>query len=175
MPIRGYSGVSLETVGCSPGTAIPLWRASCNLDTDVSTLFPYINSIADDALYYEKPHSIQFTLDGIRCALYPDNLAAMPFKDRESIFSFFERLIGFLNDLEARKDSIEPNHEKYEPIPVFNIYKLLPRTNCKECGCPTCMAFAAALRNGEAALGQCSELNAGNENFTALKEMFPSK
>ena len=35
------------------------------------------------------------------------------------------------------------------------IFKLLPKTNCKECGVPTCMAFAMALASGKATLEQC--------------------
>lgn len=35
------------------------------------------------------------------------------------------------------------------------IFKLLPKTNCKECGVPTCMAFAMALASGKATLSQC--------------------
>lgn len=35
------------------------------------------------------------------------------------------------------------------------IFKLLPKTNCGECGVPTCMAFAMALASGKATLSQC--------------------
>lgn len=35
------------------------------------------------------------------------------------------------------------------------IFKLLPKTNCKECGLPTCMAFAMALASGKTTLDQC--------------------
>lgn len=37
----------------------------------------------------------------------------------------------------------------------LQIFKLLPKTNCKECGPPTCMAFAMALAQGKASLDQC--------------------
>jgi acetyl-CoA decarbonylase/synthase complex subunit gamma len=35
------------------------------------------------------------------------------------------------------------------------IFKLLPKTNCKECGVPTCLAFAMNLAAGKAELSQC--------------------
>ena len=35
------------------------------------------------------------------------------------------------------------------------IYKMLPQTNCKECGDPTCLAFAMKLAAGKAELSQC--------------------
>jgi acetyl-CoA decarbonylase/synthase complex subunit gamma len=40
----------------------------------------------------------------------------------------------------------------------IEIYKHLPRTNCKECGETNCMAFAAKLVNREATLQECKPL-----------------
>ena len=30
-------------------------------------------------------------------------------------------------------------------LKALDIFKLLPKTNCKKCGCPTCLAFAMKL------------------------------
>ncbi len=37
----------------------------------------------------------------------------------------------------------------------IEIFKLLAKTNCKECGYPTCLAFAMALASGKAELDAC--------------------
>ncbi len=37
----------------------------------------------------------------------------------------------------------------------IEIFKLLPKTNCQECGVPTCMAFAVKLAAGQAELDSC--------------------
>ncbi len=37
----------------------------------------------------------------------------------------------------------------------IQIFKLLPKTNCKECGVPTCLAFAMNLAAGKAELSSC--------------------
>jgi len=37
----------------------------------------------------------------------------------------------------------------------IQIFKLLPKTNCKECGVPTCLAFAMNLASGKAELDNC--------------------
>ena len=37
----------------------------------------------------------------------------------------------------------------------LQIFKLLPNTNCKECGQPTCLAFAMKLAAGKESLGKC--------------------
>jgi len=39
------------------------------------------------------------------------------------------------------------------------IFKQLPKTNCKECGHPTCLAFAMALASGKASLESCPHVS----------------
>src|SRR5210317_489253 len=39
------------------------------------------------------------------------------------------------------------------------IYKLLPKTNCKDCGFPTCLAFAMKLAAKQVELGKCPHVS----------------
>ncbi len=48
------------------------------------------------------------------------------------------------------------------------IYKHLPKENCKECGLPTCLAFAMKVASGQAGLDDCPKL--GDEARGALAE-----
>jgi len=41
----------------------------------------------------------------------------------------------------------------------LDIFKQLPRTNCKDCGMPTCLAFAMALASGKATLEKCPHVS----------------
>lgn len=41
----------------------------------------------------------------------------------------------------------------------LEIYKLLPKTNCGECGFPTCLAFAMQLAAGKAELEKCPDVS----------------
>jgi hypothetical protein len=61
-----------------------------------------------------------------------------------------------INETWARRASMTPSHEMRSRPPVLEIYKRLPRTNCKLCGEQTCLAFAAKLRMGEGKLSQCT-------------------
>ncbi len=174
MFIENYSDFSLETPGCSPGA--PLYRAHFKLDKDITSLFPYINAVGEDTLYYDNPNSIQFTLDGVRCAVYPDQVIAVPFKDRDQAKLFIKKFISFINDLYSKKDSIEPDHQKFRRIPAMDIFKLLPGTNCGECGLQTCMAFAAALSVGEKTPDKCPDLcNPSNEKAAKILSMLGKK
>ncbi|MDR2738369.1 MAG: acetyl-CoA decarbonylase/synthase complex subunit gamma [Treponema sp.] len=42
----------------------------------------------------------------------------------------------------------------------LDIFKLLPKTNCKKCGNPTCMAFAMKVAQGSIAIDKCPDISA---------------
>jgi acetyl-CoA decarbonylase/synthase complex subunit gamma len=50
----------------------------------------------------------------------------------------------------------------------IEIFKLLPKTNCGECGVPTCLAFAMSLAAGKAELSKCPYVS--EETKAALSE-----
>jgi acetyl-CoA decarbonylase/synthase complex subunit gamma len=55
----------------------------------------------------------------------------------------------------------------------IDVYKLLPKTNCKECGVENCMAFATKIVNREITLDQCKPLlkKENEKAYKQLKEM----
>ena len=42
---------------------------------------------------------------------------------------------------------------------LMEVFKLLPKTNCRKCNKPTCLTFAAAVFNGESQLAKCPDLD----------------
>ena len=50
----------------------------------------------------------------------------------------------------------------------MQIYKLLPRTNCKDCGLPTCMAFAMQVAAKQKSLEDCPHVT--DESMASLSE-----
>jgi acetyl-CoA decarbonylase/synthase complex subunit gamma len=55
----------------------------------------------------------------------------------------------------------------------IDVYKLLPKTNCKECGEENCMAFATKIVNREVNIDQCPPLlkKENAKAYSQLKEM----
>lgn len=119
--------------------------ACLTFEQSVSDLFPFVNAVIQDAEYYQNPAFIRFILDKHYCALYPDRCIASPFEDRNAARDFVRTFLDFLNDLSNRKHEIKPKHKVFRTTPVMDILKLLPGSNCRECGYRTCMAFAAAI------------------------------
>src|SRR5512136_1691140 len=44
-------------------------------------------------------------------------------------------------------------------LKALDVYKLLPRKNCKECGDPTCLTFAMKLASGKGEVDRCPYLD----------------
>ncbi|WP_291463889.1 LuxR C-terminal-related transcriptional regulator [Desulfobacula sp.] len=128
-------------------------------------LFPYINAALDEAVYYEKPEHVSFLFHGYRCFLYPNLAAAHFFESKMAAKDFIVCLIDFLNDIYNQKENIRPNYDQIKQIPIIDILKILPKTNCQKCGYLTCMAFAAAIIKGKSAADKCPSLASPiNEN-----------
>ncbi|MCW4006685.1 MAG: acetyl-CoA decarbonylase/synthase complex subunit gamma [Candidatus Bathyarchaeota archaeon] len=55
----------------------------------------------------------------------------------------------------------------------IDVYKLLPKTNCKECGQENCMAFATKIVNRELSIDQCPPLlkKENEKSYQKLKEL----
>lgn len=134
------------------------WGAHFKLDNDVSQLFPYVNAIIRDAKFYDKPECIEFILADFKCMLYPSEVITSPFTGEDQAIQFAQSLIDYLNDVYVKRNSLKPNFKKYKPVSVIDIYKILPQTNCQECGFSTCLSFAASLSKGETNHSQCPGL-----------------
>ena len=52
----------------------------------------------------------------------------------------------------------------------LDIYKLLPKTNCRQCGFPTCLAFALHIWTGEASARLCLPVFEEGGRSTHLQE-----
>src|SRR4030042_6501791 len=55
----------------------------------------------------------------------------------------------------------------------IDVYKLLPKTNCKECGVENCMAFATKIVNREIMIDECKPLlkKENEKSYKQLKEL----
>jgi len=122
---------------------------------DISELFPYINAVAKEAELHELPKMVRFVFDGVYCVAYPERLMASPLEDKDHANKFKEQISDFLNDIVENKNKITPKFKVFQNIPVTNILKLLPKTNCKECGFKTCIAFASMVSKQRALPSKC--------------------
>lgn len=57
----------------------------------------------------------------------------------------------------------------------LDIYKLLPRTNCGDCGVPTCLAFAMKVAAKQAALDECPHVTEESQEAAGAASQPPQK
>jgi ArsR family metal-binding transcriptional regulator len=63
----------------------------------------------------------------------------------EKIIAWLQREI---NSTWEQRGEIAPSVESARQPVMLEVFKLLPKTNCKECGLPTCMVFAVQVIEG---------------------------
>ena len=73
-------------------------------------------------------------------------------------------MVDLVNRTWERRAEITPDITiRQRPTPMA-VFKLLPQTNCKQCGEPTCYTFALRLVTSQKKLGDCPLL--GEEQYT---------
>lgn len=152
MRLKGYSDFSVSRAGVKSDA---FRGAYFRLDQNVRDLFPLINATVENAKYHDGPEHIGFEFCGALCTLYPVEVIAAPFENESHAREFADKLVKFLNRLDEQKASVIPEYRRYRIVSPVDIYKLLPKTNCRECGFLSCVAFAAALGRGLIEPGRC--------------------
>ena len=138
-------------------------------DTDISPVFPYLNAELGGWDYDRDNQVLMLKLSvGKGFTLHPQKIAIRGARDMEEAHALLAWIQGQVNDIYARRDQITPRYTGQAGLKVMNILRLLPMTNCKACGYATCMAYAAALREGEISLNDCPPL--WEEKFQEKRE-----
>ncbi|MEM2123557.1 MAG: (Fe-S)-binding protein [Candidatus Bathyarchaeia archaeon] len=137
-------------------------------------------------LYLAVPHSryakafgsVTFLLEGKLVTVYSSGNISVGCVLREEIaVKLLEKLRDLLEkafEYYERHGPLDPglvdNKQKLSPI---EIYRHLPKTNCRECGEQGCFPFAVKLSNGEKTLQDCPQIQSPkyNSDKIYLEEM----
>lgn len=130
-----------------------------HLDEDIAEVIPYLNAVLGGFQYIKDPPSVSFKVHGKLIAVHPGKICVNALRDEAEGDKIIEWLKQEINDTWERRGEIEPRFEGAPKPKVFEILKLLPKTNCKECGQPTCMVFAAQVADGGKGAEDCPPLN----------------
>jgi len=147
-----------------------IFRPECNpqfqslhciahLDQDITEVLPYLNAVLGGYQYFKEPPALTLKTHGKLITLHPREIAINALRDEEQADKILEWLKHEINETWEKRDGIEPSFETPEKPKVFEILKLLPRTNCRECGQPTCMVFAVQVAEGSKDPEDCPPLS----------------
>lgn len=162
--ISRYEITSIDNIVCLPGTGI--LRAVVSIDKNLDYLMPYINGYVKGAIYISKIPWIRFAFrcdyrdkgGNYQVAIKGKEIIVAKFTNRDEAVACVKKVIDFINYIDSMKEKITPSSREWQPPKVMEICKNLPMTNCRKCGCLSCMAFATKLIQEEIDLKACTEL-----------------
>ena len=150
---------------------IEMFRPKCNpnfesvhcvahLEEDISEVLPYLNTaMGGGGDYVASPPTLTLQIHGRLISLHAKEIFVNALKDEAEA----EKIVGWLkkeiNQTWEGRDKIEPTFDRPPAPQMLEILKLLPKTNCKKCGEPTCMVFALRVIDEVKELEDCPELD----------------
>lgn len=160
MLLEGYKK-EIFRAKCNPG--FESLHCIAHLDQDISGVLPYLNSVLGGFEYFKDPPAVTFKMHGKLITVHPKEIAINALKDETEVDKILEWLKQEINDAWVRRNEIVPCYEGVGKPKVFEILKLLPKTNCRECGDPTCMVFATRMAEGAKGIEKCKQISDGNK------------
>jgi ArsR family metal-binding transcriptional regulator len=155
MLIQDYE-LEVFTPPCDPGAE--RYAARARFAVDISDALPYLNASLRGAFYHPGAQAITWKKGGHNIAFHAHEIAASNVEDRAEAEKEVAGLVALVNRIWERREEISPSFEIRQRATPMAIFKLLPGTNCKQCGEPTCYTFALKLAAKQKTLGHCLPL-----------------
>jgi len=170
MLIGSYE-LEIFTPPCEPGAERYVARA--RILEDISEVLPYLNATLRGAVYYGEAQALTWKKAGHSVAFHAHEIVVSNVEDRQAAAKELEGLIALVNRTWDRREEIAPDHTTRRRPPPMQVYNLLPRTNCRRCGEPTCHVFGLKLVAGQREVEDCPELliPERSEQRAALRQM----
>jgi ArsR family metal-binding transcriptional regulator len=137
-----------------------------HLDQDVGEALPYLNTVLGGFEYLRDPPSVTFKAHGKLITVHARKIAINALQDEAQARKIVEWLKREINDAWEKREEIVPSYKGAPRPQLIEILKLLPKSNCRKCGNPTCMVFATKAMEGIQGATDCPELT--EENLTKL-------
>lgn len=155
MLIEHYN-LEIFTPSCDPGSE--RFVATARLTTDISDVFPYLNATLRGVVYHKEANALTWKKGGHNVAFHAYEVSTSNVEDRQAAIKEVEGLIALVNRTWERRSEITPDAETHQRPAPLAVYKLLPQTNCKQCGEPTCYTFSIKLTAAQKKLADCPPL-----------------
>ena len=151
-----------------PGKLIVVGKPSRAIDA----VQPLLNALLPNVISY-NPRSSALVLrrkPGF-ITLLADRIYITQVKDADEGLVLLSAVRDLLNQTWERREEIEPRSEERRTPRPLDVWELLPRTNCRQCGEATCMAFGFALLEARRRPEECpllAESSATGQRETLL-------
>ena len=136
-------------------------RLTAHVEGDLGPVFPYLNAEVPSGTFNPAGPSLTL-MDGPRLiTLFPHRWVIGRLREMQDAWRTLARLKRLVDGVWRRRDSITPSCERHVRTSALEIFSRLPKTNCRQCGEATCLAFAAQLLAGAQRLEHCAPVFTG--------------
>jgi len=133
-------------------------RVIAEIPDEIHEVFPYLNATLKGCIYNHPANTLTIRKDQKLITLHVLHITLAKIEDEKEAEEILKWLKDLINETYEKRDQIKPNYSMAGELKALDIFKLLPGTNCKKCGEPTCLAFAVKLVGRDIEITRCDPL-----------------
>jgi ArsR family metal-binding transcriptional regulator len=133
-------------------------RVIAEISEEIQEVFPYLNAVLKGCIYNHPANTLTIRKDQKLITLHALHITLAKIEDENEAEELLKWLKDLINETYKKRDQIEPNYSMAAELKALDLFKLLPGTNCKKCGEPTCLAFAVKLVGRDIEIIKCDLL-----------------
>jgi len=133
-------------------------RVIAEVSDEIHEVFPYLNAIIKGCIYNHPALTLTIRNEEKLITLHANHVTMTLIEDEKEAQEILDWLKDLINETYQNRDLIEPNYSEGDHLKPSDIQRLLPGTNCKECGFRSCLAFAFKLVDQEIEIVKCLPL-----------------
>jgi len=133
-------------------------RVIAEVSEEIQEVFPYLNAVLKGCIYNHPANTLTIRKDQKLITLHALHITLAKIEDEKEAEDILKWLKNLINETFESRARIEPNYSMAAELKALDIFKLLPGTNCKKCGEPTCLAFAVKLVGRDTEITKCDPM-----------------
>ncbi len=133
-------------------------RVIAEVSDEIHEVFPYLNAIIKGCIYNHPALTLTIRNEEKLITLHANHVTMTLIEDEKEAYEMLNWLKDLINQTYEKRDQIEPNYCDGGQLKPSDIQKLLPGTNCRECGFRSCLAFAFKLVDEKIEIVKCAPL-----------------
>ncbi|MBI5249534.1 MAG: Fe-S cluster protein [Desulfomonile tiedjei] len=110
------------------------YEAIAYLPVDISPALPYLNATLKNGTYFPDGPVFSWRKGDHKIGFWPGRIAVDHLQTREQAAEILEQLVNMINDVWDKRETIQPDTTSRDNLQPLELYRLLPKTNCKTCG-----------------------------------------
>lgn len=133
-------------------------RVIAEVSGEVYEAFPYLNATLKDCLFNHPALTLTIKKGEKLITLHANHITLTKIDDEQEAEALLQWIQDLVNETYQNRDQIQPDYTMRQELKPTDIIKLLPGTNCKQCGLLTCLAFAFKLLRDQIGIEKCTPL-----------------